>query len=344
MKNLFLSLIVLLLTATSAAYAQKSPDSDAAARADLQKTNAEIVRLFQEKKYDEALPLAQKAVRQSEQIFGKNDLETARAWRNLGFVQNFKNDAQAAENSFETALGIYKKIPDLDKPNGAILAEMLEALAFIKYRRRLDSAESEYELALSWREKSDGVDSIKTAKSLSALANISYWQKDYKKSARLFQRLLEVLAKNSAASGDDMALAYYRTECSFKKAGMEDEFEPLRAKYADRIEIRTTAENLPKWSTAKIVKSGVVNGKAINLAKPAYPSEAKQALAQGTVHVQVIIDEQGNVIYACAMKSDHYTLTEAAETAAYRSKFAPTLIDGKPVKITGALIYNFRRG
>ena len=327
----------------SAAKAQTVPND--AAKADLQKTNAEIVRLFQQGKYNEALPLAQKAVGLTEQIFGKADLEMALALRNLGFVQNAGNDTRAAESTFEAALDIYKKIPDLDKQNGATFAEMLENLAFIKFQKRMDSAESYYEMALAWREKTAGADSIKTAKALSALASISYWRKDYKKAARLFQRVLEIPGKNTENHSDETTLVYYRTECAFRKAGMEDEFAPLKQKYSERITLKTKDDTTKAALApdAQIVKKGVVNGIALSLPRPAYPSEAKRVGAEGRVEVQVIIDEQGTVIYACAVKYDHLSLTESSEIAAYQSKFAPTLLSGKPIRVFGTVVYSFQR-
>jgi TonB family protein len=339
MKKTLIPLIVCLLV--SCALAQNSSsDSD---KAELQKTNAEIVQLFQQKKYDEALPLAQKAVALTEQVFGKSSIETARSLRNLGFIQNAKNDTRAAEDTLEAAVGIYKKIPDLDKQNGASFAEILETLGFIKFQKRVDSAESTYELALAWREKSDGVDSIKTARSLSALANINYWKKDYKKAARLFERVMDIVIKNKANRSEEATLIYYRTECAFRKAGMEDEFAPLKQKYAAEIDLKTIGTAKTSDNTAEIIDKGVVNGSAVSLPKPAYTEEAKRMGAEGLVQVRVIIDEQGNVIYACAVKSAHFALTEGSEIAASQAKFKPTFLSGKPVRVYGIVTYNFVR-
>lgn len=334
-KILFL---IITLSFISAVKTQTLPNDPA--KEELKKTNAEIVQFYQQKKYDEALPLAQKAAQTTEQIFGKDHLETALALRNLGFIQLAKDDTKAAENTFEKAFDIYKKNPDLDKKNGSNLAEMLENLAFIKYRKRMDSAESLYQTALGWREKSDGADSFKTAKSLSALANISYWQKDYKKSSTLFQRLLEVLSKNLGNADDETTLAYQRTECSYRKAGMETEFGLIKDKFSAKKATQTKPD---KPLDPKIINGGVLNGKAINLVKPAYPAEARRALAEGKVEIQVLIDEQGNVIFACAVSADHQSLIEGAEAAAYQSKFAPTILQGKPIRVSGKLIYNFSR-
>lgn len=89
-----------------------------------------------------------------------------------------------------------------------------------------------------------------------------------------------------------------------------------------------------------IASGGVLNGKALSLPRPEYPSGAKNARASGTVAVQVTIDEQGKVISARA-KTGHRLLQPACELAALRAKFSPTLLCGQPVKVTGIITYNF---
>lgn len=89
-----------------------------------------------------------------------------------------------------------------------------------------------------------------------------------------------------------------------------------------------------------MVSGGVVNGKAVNLVKPPYPPAAKAVRAAGAVNVEVVIDEQGNVVSANAI-SGHPLLRPSAESAARSSKFSPTILSGKPVKIRGVIIYTF---
>jgi len=88
------------------------------------------------------------------------------------------------------------------------------------------------------------------------------------------------------------------------------------------------------------IESGVVNGKAVSLPQPPYPLIAKFARAEGTVDVQVLIDERGNVLEASAV-TGHPLLRGTAAAAALRAKFTPTLLSGKPVKVTGIITYNF---
>lgn len=90
----------------------------------------------------------------------------------------------------------------------------------------------------------------------------------------------------------------------------------------------------------KTISGGVLNGKAISLPKPPYPPIAKQARASGTVVVQVLIDERGNVVSARAV-SGHPLLQAAAAAAARGAKFSPTKLSGKPVKVSGVITYNF---
>jgi TonB family protein len=88
------------------------------------------------------------------------------------------------------------------------------------------------------------------------------------------------------------------------------------------------------------ITSGVLNGKAVHLVTPSYPTIAHSAHAQGQVRVQVIIDLEGNVAAARAVDG-HPLLRAAAEKAARESKFTPTTLEGKPVLVNGIIIYNF---
>lgn len=93
----------------------------------------------------------------------------------------------------------------------------------------------------------------------------------------------------------------------------------------------------------KIISGGVVNGKAISLTKPVYPAAAQAVKASGTVNVEIIIDEQGNIESATAV-SGHPLLRAAAVDAARQSKFAPTTLSGVLVKVKGIVVYNFVAG
>lgn len=96
-----------------------------------------------------------------------------------------------------------------------------------------------------------------------------------------------------------------------------------------------------KKDLPKTISGGVINGKAIDLPKPAYPATARAVRASGAVNVQVLVDENGDVVSANAV-SGHPLLRSAAVSAAQNAKFSPTLLSGKAVKVSGVIVYNFK--
>ena len=80
----------------------------------------------------------------------------------------------------------------------------------------------------------------------------------------------------------------------------------------------------------------MLNGMAVNLARPVYPPLAKQVGASGQVRVQVSVDGSGNIVSARAI-SGHPLLRSAAESAARQSKMRPDAANS-----TGQLLYNFK--
>ncbi len=90
----------------------------------------------------------------------------------------------------------------------------------------------------------------------------------------------------------------------------------------------------------KVISKGPITGLAISLPKPAYSEIAKRAHIQGSVNVQVLIDEQGRVVSAKAI-SGHPLLTLDAQKAALQARFSPTKLGDQPVKVSGVITYNF---
>jgi TonB family protein len=130
----------------------------------------------------------------------------------------------------------------------------------------------------------------------------------------------------------DYSFFYEERAKAYRKAGKPDlaEADEQKAK-----ELEPAEKGVDQDSAGR-----VLNEKAISLPKPAYPPAAKAAKASGTVVVRVIVDEKGNVVSAEAI-SGHPLLRAAAVQAARQAKFKPTLENGRPVKVTGTLNYNF---
>lgn len=100
---------------------------------------------------------------------------------------------------------------------------------------------------------------------------------------------------------------------------------------------RTSPSVLP---VNRPVNAGILNGRAVNLPKPAYPPIAKQMRAFGQVAVMVSVDEGGNVTAAKAT-SGNTLLRAPAEAAARQSRFNPIVVGDRAVKAMGIVLYNF---
>src|SRR5262249_1315202 len=85
---------------------------------------------------------------------------------------------------------------------------------------------------------------------------------------------------------------------------------------------------------------GMLSASATRRVQPSYPPLAMQAGVSGAVMVEVTINEEGEVIAARAL-SGHPLLQDAAIEAARQWTFSPTMVDGKPVKVVGAITFNF---
>ena len=90
----------------------------------------------------------------------------------------------------------------------------------------------------------------------------------------------------------------------------------------------------------KPVSGGVLNGTAIHLPQPVYPDPARRMRTQGTVTVDVVLDESGRVVSAVAANGPAI-LREAAVQAALKARFSPTKLSGQPVKVSGVINYKF---
>ena len=140
---------------------------------------------------------------------------------------------------------------------------------------------------------------------------------------------------------------YSKRSTAYQKLGKEDlsmkddmKVFHLKDEKESVVNNDDSTQTSDKLKNIETISGGIINGKAIDLPKPEYPAAAKAVRASGAVNVQVTVDEQGKVISASAV-SGHPLLRAAAEQAARKAKFSLTKLSGTPVKVTGAIVYNF---
>ncbi len=85
----------------------------------------------------------------------------------------------------------------------------------------------------------------------------------------------------------------------------------------------------------------IIRGEAIKQSQPDYPAIARSARQEGTVPVEISINENGDVISARAI-SGPVLLRGPAESAARRWKFKPSTRDGKPLPAVTTINFRFK--
>jgi TonB family protein len=140
----------------------------------------------------------------------------------------------------------------------------------------------------------------------------------------------------------------YTVEAWHEKLGTKTVEVSVGAKGSERLDLafavdayEIPASDLPRGIPADLtLDGGVLDGKAFSKPEAIYPRRARVAGVTGTVTVEILVNESGNVSQSRAV-SGPQPLRQMAVGAALRAKFPRTLVSGKPVKVRGVLTYSF---
>ena len=91
------------------------------------------------------------------------------------------------------------------------------------------------------------------------------------------------------------------------------------------------------------VISGVLNLKVLNQLEATYPQKAKDKNIQGRVEIELLVNEDGEVIFTNPLSGPEELWAESVK-AAVGARFKPFTLSGEPVKVTGRLILDFKNG
>jgi TonB family protein len=101
-----------------------------------------------------------------------------------------------------------------------------------------------------------------------------------------------------------------------------------------------SAESSAPKAVSRTLTTGSLNQRATKKVLPSYPSLAKASATEGIVRVYVTVGESGKVIDV--LHSDGpILLKRAAEEAASQWKFSPTVVNDKPIRLTGYIEFTF---
>jgi TonB family protein len=300
-----------------------------------ERLNEKIFQLYREGNYEQAIPAAERVVTILEKDLRADDVRLVRAHANLAGLFFGAQKYDKALVSYRRALALLEASPS---PDPKLIATVLERLARTSFSNgSQDDAEKFLLRALSTREASSVTDAAEVVATLHMLTDYYFARGELKKAEPPLRRAVEISKRlKEGPAPTQQAIAVARYGCLLRRTG--------RAGEADAFE----QENFPAVFKDPRKKDGgtpenVIDGRAISKPPPVYPLAAKRAGAQGEVVVHIVVDERGNVISACAI-SGHPLLRKACEDAAYKARFTPALVDGKPTMIQGTITYNFRLG
>jgi tetratricopeptide (TPR) repeat protein len=327
MKDVFQTVAAFLL-ATSVGFGQ-SGQNHSPELLQSNELNSAVLKLYNEGKYDEALPLAKRALELRETALGSRDEKLIPLLINLAELYRTKKKSAEARPYLERALQIGERVFG---PEDVRLTRFLDKLAFIAYEQRNEkSAESIFLRSMAIKEKVLGPDHLEVAQTAFNLAEIYRLRGDYPKAESLYQNVIRIREKIGGKDNSELVKALEGYVALLFAERKTEEGAQVQKRIAELL-----GDKGP-------IQVGVLNGRAVKLVQPSYPQMARRDQASGLVKVQVLIDETGKVIQARAMNtgSIHMSLVAAAEDAALHSVFTPTLLSGVPVKVNGIIIYDF---
>lgn len=325
MKLLSLLFLAPLLFANSFISSQESPELQEAST-----LNDSAVKLFNQGKYDEALPVAKRALEIREKLLPRTDPRISSSLTNLGEIYLAKKDYKPAKEVFQRLLQIQEEVFG---PEDVNLAFTLDRLAVLHYvARNPRETEAAYKRALALREKTLGPNDVQVAESWFKLGEFYRFERDLKPALESYKRALNLYGKLTGTMSSEFERASDGFAClgyDHHKSELFKELTAIRKQFSGS----DTADE----------PVTVLNGRALSLPQPEYPGVAADRRLTGLVVVKVQIDESGNVINATDMCKGPPFLSEAAVKAARKARFTPTMINGQPIKISGVIQYNFTR-
>lgn len=309
---------ILLIPIFFLAFVSVFPQSDN--KITLEQLNQSLAVNYKKGEFKQALKIASQILDLSLKVYGENSIETAIAYKNLGAILRDTYKQKDSIEIFLKAATIYEKNGNSDKELALIYGNLANAYYLTDDKQK---AEANYLRSIELTEKVWGKESKQAAGAVFAAAKFYAGINDLDKADQFYLRSYELVIKNYGKTSGELEIIDDERACA--SVGSSER----RKKFEQEKERLFGA-----------VTSGVINGKALRLAEPEYPPAARAVKASGSVVVKTRVNEQGNV-YEVRALCGHPLLQASAMEAAKKTKFLPALLDGKPIKINGYIVYNF---
>ena len=234
-------------------------------------------------------------------------------------------DESIAKGDFDAAVNDYNKALELNSTETSLYLN--RGLAFFN-KKNYDSAIADFDKAIELNPK-EAMFYFNRANSFERTGNFQKAVADYGKT-------IEIDPANEPAK-----LALQRVQSELARTSPKPNAQNTSVSNVAAKPPSSAATSADAGAAASVKVGQLTNEKAVTMAMPAYPQNAKKFGVQGMVTVEVTLDEQGNVVAAKALEG-HQLLRGASEDAARKSKFKPVIAAGRPSRATGFIVYNFK--
>ncbi|MBV9924839.1 MAG: TonB family protein [Acidobacteria bacterium] len=203
-----------------------------------------------------------------------------------------------------------------------------------KYEEAAKLAQAAVEAA----ERQFGPDSPQVGMALMNLANILAVRRDVSKARNAMTRLVALREKHPGAPLPHEREALELFTC-LDASDMKEKPNVELVKRIHRLLVEDSVlEQGYKLSPDKAELKG---GELLSKPQPKYPGEALDARARGAAILRITIDEAGKVVEVAPLDCSSQIFNKAGAEAARRATFNPTLVNGKPVRVSSVIIYRF---
>jgi TonB family protein len=272
------------------------------------------------------------------------------------------NDLNRLRQLLERIVEQSKTVMEGDKPRGADAASLIEEAASLRFLLARDSEEK----TLWQREVADTRQHFVISDPRlpnSQISKSTYTMTEPVRNAVLTNNEKETVPPISAQIASTQAMPPLPPSPTIKEQPKEMAEPILNKQVEDKSKVSTEqAAEAPKTQAidppalpskpvrslkastqlgAKLVNVGVLNDKAAYRVLPSYPQTALNARITGIVMIHLTMDEKGYVVSIDKTDGPELLKLECIE-AVKQWKFKPTIINGKPVRATGYVSFNFK--
>jgi CHAT domain-containing protein/Tfp pilus assembly protein PilF len=207
-------------TNSSVLLVQQSDELEEAKRLEQQ-----VIQLYEQGKYNEAIPIAERVLEIRERILGENHLDVASSMAWLAFLYSSQGRYSEAEPLYIQALEMYQKLLGTEHPD---VATSLNNLALLyKSQGRYNEAEPLLKQALEMYQKLLGTEHPDVASSLHNLASLYFSQGRYNQAEPLYRQALEMRQKLLGTEHPSVATSLHNLALLYRSQGRYNQAEPL---------------------------------------------------------------------------------------------------------------------